>query len=198
MKNKLSFIIILFIAILSSTVAKADYVSKAVVGNYEDSNVWNHRGWSPVTPAGTSSPDDRIEIVKNAEITKDGNFNPVELSVSGIFILNGDALDEFLILGLESLHRQYLLPPIIGDLDAGVHIHIEGTLYGIQGHYPKDEESNEHGGKGKCRDPPFSLFLFLLLSCYIVMGLHFWNGLVFYFFQQMDGCFLYGIGYMFF
>ena len=85
MNNKLSFITLLIIAIFSSTIAKADYVSKAVVGSYEDSNVW-----SVGNPSGTSAPNQKMTIVAGAEITRNGDFAPVDIDYFGKFIVKGN------------------------------------------------------------------------------------------------------------
>ncbi len=118
MKNKLSFIALLLILSFTSKVAKADYISKAVTGNYENSNVWNPRNWGTPNPSGTSSPDDKIVIVANADITRNGNLSPVQV----------DAFGKFTVLGNVTINSWSGIV-----VKSGGEVHIYGNLSGSSG-----------------------------------------------------------------
>lgn len=75
--------------VLNFQMAKADYVSKALVGNFEDVSSWNARGYAPAYPSSDGMiTGDRLII--NGTITRNGDLTSVEATVNGILIINGN------------------------------------------------------------------------------------------------------------
>ena len=69
----------------------ADYTSKKnVTGNYEDPSMWSTQGNAQGSPPTNGNVDQALSIETGTIITRNGDFNPVTVMVSGKLIVKGN------------------------------------------------------------------------------------------------------------
>ncbi|TCO07428.1 hypothetical protein [Natronoflexus pectinivorans] len=86
-----SGIIALIIMLLSSVDVFGNYVSiSGRVGDYEDNSNWNPSSWGMAYPPEDGNVDKAMTISSNSTITRNGNLNPVTVTVNGTFKVYGD------------------------------------------------------------------------------------------------------------
>ena len=71
--------------LLTSVRVYGQFVSNAVMGNYEDASSWNG-----TQPPVAGNPGQALTIITGSTITRNGNFNPVNVTVNGTFNITGD------------------------------------------------------------------------------------------------------------
>ena len=102
----------------------ADYTSKKdVTGNYEYPSMWSTQGNAQGSPPTNGNVDQALSIETGTIITRNGDFNPVTVMVSGKLIVKGNYTNNQ--WGGVTVKKDAVLE-IFGNLTAAANITVEG------------------------------------------------------------------------
>lgn len=102
----------------------ADYTSKKnVTGNYEDPSMWSTQGNAQGSPPTNGNVNQALSIETGTIITRNGDFNPVTVMVSGKLIVKGNYTNNQ--WGGVTVKKDAVLE-IFGNLTAAANITVEG------------------------------------------------------------------------
>jgi hypothetical protein len=86
---KLSFILVLSSLFYNSSLANFK-TNANFEGDYENPSAWNLDQWPNTPPPIDGNVSAALEITSGAKITRNGDFNPVKVSVKGLFVVKGN------------------------------------------------------------------------------------------------------------
>lgn len=118
------WVLVMLMVVLISPALLADYATyKNVIGNYEDASVWSTKGNANGSPPKNGNVDQALSIETGTIITRNGDFNPVTVRVSGKLIVKGNYTNNQ--WGGVTVKKDAVLE-IFGNLTAAANITVEG------------------------------------------------------------------------
>jgi uncharacterized protein YdeI (BOF family) len=118
------WVLVMLMVVLISPALLADYATyKNVIGNYEDASVWSTKGNANGSPPTNGNVDQALSIETGTIITRNGDFNPVTVMVSGKLIVKGNYTNNQ--WGGVTVKKDAVLE-IFGNLTAAANITVEG------------------------------------------------------------------------
>lgn len=113
------WILVTMMSVIISPALLADYATKKnLTGSYEDASVW-----SGTQPPTNGNPNQALTISTGSTITRNGDFNPVTVTINGKLIVKGNYTNN--LWDGVTVAKDAVLE-IFGDLNASANVTVMG------------------------------------------------------------------------